>query len=220
LATGDASIVRLWDVHRRTTAGSFVQGGGHHLSLSPDGTMLAVTALNDKFGGGLEIRSVAALEPVRTVPVPAGTVARFAPDGRSLIYGDREGRVWTVDTRTWKPTGRMGGDGAWILDAGVSPDGRVVVTTSNDGTGRLWDLASRRPIGAALSGGPGQTIAAGFMRGGTQFAVIHEDEAVAWDVRPASWARHACAVAGRTLTRSEWTSLLPGRDYEPACAPG
>ena len=35
LATGDASIVRLWDVPRRTTAGSFVQGGGHHLSLSP-----------------------------------------------------------------------------------------------------------------------------------------------------------------------------------------
>ena len=28
---------------------------------------------------------------------------------------------------------------------------------------------------------------------------------------------HACAVAGRTLTRTEWTDALPGRDYAPAC---
>jgi WD40 repeat protein len=220
LATGDASIARLWDVHRRSTAGSFVQGGGHHLSLSPDGTMLAVTALNDRFRGGLEIRSVPALESILTVPVPAGTVARFAPDGRSLVYGDREGRVWTVDTRTWKPTGRIGGDGAWILDAGLSPDGRLLVTTSNDGTGRLWDLAARRPIGTAPSGGSGDSLAAGFIRGGTHLAVIHEGEGVAWDVRPSSWTRHACAVAGRTLTRAEWTSLLPELDYDPACATG
>jgi WD40 repeat protein/DNA-binding SARP family transcriptional activator/energy-coupling factor transporter ATP-binding protein EcfA2 len=217
LVTGDVSIVRLWDARRRTTAGSFVQGGGSDLSLSPDGTMLAVTALNDRFAGGLEIRSVPSLEVIRTVPVPAGTVGRFAPDGRSLVYGDREGRVWTLDTRTWKPTGRPFGEGAWIRDASVSPDGRLLATTSTDGTGRLWDLASRRPIGAALSGASGEPIAAGFIRGGTHLAVIHEREGVAWDVRPASWARHACAVAGRTLTRAEWASLLPGRDYEPAC---
>jgi DNA-binding SARP family transcriptional activator/WD40 repeat protein/energy-coupling factor transporter ATP-binding protein EcfA2 len=219
LATGDGAIVRLWDVPRRTTAGSFVQSGGHHLSLSPDGTMLAVTALNDRFAGGLEIRSVPALEVIRRVPVPAGTFARFAPDGRSLVYGDRDGRVWTLDTRTWKPTARMGGDGAWILDAEVSPDGRLLVTTSNDGTGRLWDLASRRPIGTALSGGSEDPVAAGFLRGGTRLVVINERDGVAWDVRPASWARHACAVAGRTLTRAEWTSLLPEQDYDPACAP-
>ena len=54
-----------------------------------------------------------------------------------------------------------GGDGAWILDAGISLDGRLLVTTSNDGTGRAWDLAARRPIGTALSGGSGDSFAAG-----------------------------------------------------------
>jgi hypothetical protein len=38
-----------------------------------------------------------------------------------------------------------------------------------------------------------------------------------WDFRPASWARHACAVAGRRLTRTEWNDELPGRAYAPAC---
>jgi WD40 repeat protein len=86
------------------------------------------------------------------------------------------------------PHARRGG---WILDADVSPDGRLVVTISNDGTGRLWDLVSRRPIGATLSGASGEPVAAGFIRGGTHLAVIHEREGVAWDVRPASWSRHA-----------------------------
>ena len=110
--------------------------------------------------------------------------------------------MWTVDTRTWKPTGRRAGDGAWILDAGVSPDGRLLVTTSNDGTGRLRTSRRAARIGAALSGGSGDPPAAGFIRGGTHLAVIHEREGVAWDVRPSSWTRHACAVAGRTLTRA------------------
>ena len=36
--------------------------------------------------------------------------------------------------------------------------------------------------------------------------------------RPESWARRACTLANRTLTREEWEEFLPGRPYEPACA--
>ena len=135
----------------------------------------------------------------------------------SLIYADRDGGVRLLDTHTWQPTGDPLGEGAWIVDASVSPDGRLVATTSTDGTGRLWDLATRRPIGTTLSGGSEEPIAAAFINGGTHLAVVHENHGVAWDVRPASWARHACTVAGRSLTRAEWTSLLPERAYEPAC---
>ena len=43
------------------------------------------------------------------------------------------------------------------------------------------------------------------------------NRAYRWDLRPESLARHACQVAGRRLTRAEWTEFLPGRDYNPAC---
>jgi hypothetical protein len=39
-----------------------------------------------------------------------------------------------------------------------------------------------------------------------------------FDVDPQLWARRACALANRTLTREEWERFLPGRAYEPACA--
>ncbi len=219
LATADDPILRLWDARRGTTTESLVLGPVADLSFSPDGTTLAATHLNRNFSGGLEIRSVPDLRLIRTVPMPIGTIGRFTPDGRSLIYGARDGRVWTLDTSTWKPRGRPINAHPSILTADLSADGHLLATTSTDGTGTLWDIASRRPIGASLSGASGDPIGAAFLPGGRHLAVVHEDASVVWDVRPRSWTRHACAVAGRPLTRTEWSNALPGREYTPACAP-
>ena len=49
------------------------------------------------------------------------------------------------------------------------------------------------------------------------FAITDAGRGYRWDMRPSSWARYACAVAGRTLTRTEWKAALPGRHYAPAC---
>ena len=49
------------------------------------------------------------------------------------------------------------------------------------------------------------------------FAITDAGRGYRWDMRPSSCARYACAVAGRTLTRTEWKAALPGRHYAPAC---
>ena len=62
-------------------------------------------------------------------------------------------------------------------------------------------------------------VGVAFTRGGTHLAAVYESgQGYSWDVRPSSWERHACAVAGRTLTRAEWDEALRGRAYAPACA--
>jgi WD40 repeat protein/DNA-binding SARP family transcriptional activator len=217
LATGGGdNIVRLWDARRRTPVGTLVRSVAD-LSVSNDGTTLAATLRHENLSGGLEIFSVPGLKLIRTVPAPAGTLGRFSPDGRSLIYGDRRGRMWTFDTHSWKPRGRpLLGQGP-ILTADRSPDERLLATTSIDGTARLWDVGSGRPIGGTLSAASGDLVGAAFIRKGRELAVVHERGGYAWDVRPSSWERHACAVASRTLTRAEWENVLPQRDYAPAC---
>jgi WD40 repeat protein len=213
---GNGPTVRLWDARRRAEVRSALIDAAD-MAFSPDGTMLAAPLLDGV--DGLRVVAVPSLEVIATVRLPVGAVVRFAADGRSLIYGDRQGRVWTLDTRTWKPRGHPLDAGAPILTADLSPDGRLLATTSTDGTGRLWDTASRRPIGAAVSSRTADPIGAAFIRGGAHLAVMHARGGVAWDVRPDSWVRHACAVAGRTLTRSEWASVLPRHEYAPACSP-
>ena len=143
----------------------------------------------------------------------------FTPDGRFLIGGSEDGwaRVWS--TRTWRPvTGRLAGHSAPVIRTSLSPDGRTLATGSLDGTVLLFDLPTERPLGAPLQGVPGRPLAPQFTPdGGHLLAVTDVGRGFSWDLRPSSWARHACAVAGRKLTRAEWEDTLPGRPYRPAC---
>jgi WD40 repeat protein len=98
-------------------------------------------------------------------------------------------------------------------------DGRTLAFGSTDGTVELWDLRSERRIGVPLPGVPDHVVSSGFTPDGAAlFAFTSARRAFRWDVRPSSWARAACRVAGRRLTRGEWDDVLPGRPYAPACA--
>ncbi len=191
--------------------------GSTDVSLSPDGRTLAVTSAL-----GVEIVDVATLRPGTRLP-GSGTVrslARFTPDGRFVVGGSDKGwaRLWSTKTR--RPVTRaLSGHTGPVLWQSTSPDGRTLATGSTDGTIRLFDLRTQQPLGTPLPGLPNRPVAPIFTRDGAYlFAVTSAGRAYRWDMRPGSWARHACAVAGRTLTRAEFSDALPGRDYAPACA--
>jgi hypothetical protein len=67
-----------------------------------------------------------------------------------------------------------------------------------------------------LPGLPDVQVGVAYILGGTHIAAVYDGgQGYAWDVRPSSWARYACAIAGRTLTHAEWQQFLPGRSYAP-----
>ena len=144
---------------------------------------------------------------------------RFTPDGRRLAVGRSEGWAELLSTQTWRPVSRrLAGHTAEVLSLATSPDGRTLATGSWDGTVRLFDIATGRPVGAPLRAVPNRVVEPLFTPDGAfLFAVTGNGRAYRWDVRPSSWARHACAVAGRRLTRTEWNDALPGHRYAPAC---
>lgn len=84
---------------------------------------------------------------------------------------------------------------------------------------RLWDTATGRPLARPLPGIPNVEVGVAFMGPNRLAAVYDTGQAYLWDVRPSSWLRRACALAGRSLTRQEWADVLPGRDYKPVCRP-
>jgi WD40 repeat protein len=144
---------------------------------------------------------------------------RFTPDGRALAVGTDAGYTRLFSTRTWKPVSRkLGGHTDAVLDVAVSPDGGTLASGGYDGTVRLFDLVTQQPLGAPLRAVPNRVVEPEFTPDGALlFAVTNVAMAYRWDARPSDWARRACAVAGRSLTRAEWNELLPGRSYDPAC---
>ena len=220
MATLSDGNVSLWTLQAGQPLGNprryYPAGYASHVSLSPDGRTLAVTSPEL----GVEIVGVATLRR-RTSLTGSETVllTSFTPDGRFIVGGSSKGwaRLWSTDT--WRPAGRaLAGHTREVLGLASSPDSRTLATGSSDGTIRLFDLRTQQPLGTPLPGVPNHPVSPQFTPDGAHlFAITDVGRAYRWDVRPSSWARYACAVAGRTLTRTEWNDALPERNYEPAC---
>jgi WD40 repeat protein len=217
--------LRLWDVRRRTVVNDSLLSPfsiAADVTFSPDSKRLAAPVNDVRGVTAIQILAVPGLALLRTLRAPAGRSVEFSPDGRLLAFGDEQGRVRLYDTRTWRPHGRplVAHTGA-VVTLNFSPDGQTLATTSDDGTTRLWDVAAARPIGTALPGLAQHTVAAAFVGGGRHLVTVYDNgRGYLWDIQPRSWARRACEVAGRTLTRAEWNDALPERKYAPACARG
>jgi WD40 repeat protein len=221
----DDPSLKVWDVRRRRIASIstlpkyFLAAA---VAFSPDGTKLAAAVDDSEAPTAIEILSVPRLHLLKTLHVVAGSAMQFSRDGRLLVFGDEQGRVWRYDTRTWRLRGRpiAAHDGP-VVTVNLSPDGQTLATTSDDGTTRLWDVATGQPIGAALPGLARHDAAAAFVDHGTHLVTLDDTgRGYLWDTRPRAWAQRACEIAGRTLTRAEWTDALPERKYAPACAAG
>jgi WD40 repeat protein len=217
---GNDHALYVWDVRRRTPAGPPYIGlvaRPTSVSVSPDGTTVTATIMHEDGNGEVNILRLPRLELVAQKPAAPGAQTQFSRDGRRLFYGDDTGQVWTLDTRTWRPLGPPLGPGRGGRFA-LSPDEAMLATTGTDGSTQLWDVASGRPIGSPLQGTGGGAAHAAFLDGGTGLVTIGRDgHGTLWDLRLESWARRACAVAGRTLSHREWRDALPERDYAPAC---
>jgi len=216
----DTGQAFLWNVQSRRLETSFRAGPSTlGVAFSPDGRMLAVAE-----GAETAVWNLADRRKLYTVNVDDGYGASkalaFSPDGRSLATGGGNGIVKLWDAYS----GRFLRRSTITIQCQLnllqfSPDGRSLLASACDGAARLFDVASLGEIGAPFQGPVNvERSDAVYSLGGRRVVVAYQTgEAYVWDVAPADWKQHACAVAGRNLTRDEWRFFLPGRSYHPVC---
>ena len=217
-AEGRGDVAQVWDVRSRTPTRVRFRALAASLAFSPDGLLAAAgesrpTQVRNARSG----RLVAAL---RTAD--EGRSVAFSPDGTLLATGLYDGSIQLWSTATWRSS-RAGPRGPLRPRhrGRVRPRRPHAARAVADGTVQLWDVAGRKPVGSPQMVEPNSYVSAVFAPDGRRvFAVSAGRVGLRWEVSPEAWKQHACAVAGRELSASEWSDALPGRPYRAVCHGG
>ena len=100
------------------------------------------------------------------------------------------------------------------------PSGDVFATGGGGGGFvKLWDTNRLQQLGATFPGEPGIWANAVFTRDGSKLVTVYGNgRGTVWPGTVEAWEAHACRVAGRDLTREEWSRYVTGRSYSKVCS--
>ncbi len=112
------------------------------VTFSPDGTELAA-------GSYESVRILSAVDGTERTTIKSGSgfvrSLLFLPDSGLLLCGGfRDIKLW--DPQTGEQVGSLTGHRGYVTDLELSPDGRQLVSSAEDGTLRVWNLAERQQI--------------------------------------------------------------------------
>jgi WD40 repeat protein len=187
-AAGDDQTVRIWDAHSGQEVATLTghEGAVNAISFSRDGRRLA-SASDDTT---VRLWDADTGKPLRTLTglLRAADCVAISPDGtrvaaahgganaakRVKVLDDTPNAVKVWDAATGKEVLTLKGHEQLIIAVAFSPDGRLLVSASLDGSVRLWDAASGKQIRALPREDRGPLWGAALSPDGKTLAVVGE----------------------------------------------
>jgi WD40 repeat protein len=190
--------------------------GDDLIAFSPSGRLLAMSL----FDLSIVVFDASRGDIVQAWPSDTPTTSlAFAPDG-TLAVGTAAGTVELWNAVTGEQIGSPVVVGATaVTSIAFDPSGRRFVTAGlGDSTVKLWFTATLQQQGSALSVDQGGTASAAFEPDGDHLLAVDDaGHGFTWPTSLTAWERRACTVAGRNLTRQEWSQLITARRYTSVC---
>ena len=228
-ASSNDNAVWLWELQTQQQIDPPIPGHERGLTgvvFSPDGRTLAM-------GGDhtVQLWDVTSRNRIG-LPLDHGeslfTMA-FSDDGKMLATGggdktggDKTIRLWNVAAQKQIGVTLVGHHGS-ITNLMFSPDGSTLVSGSVDGTVRLWDTITARPLGPPIPK-TGRVVA--FSQDGQTILASDGSFFFDWDIDLGVLEKRACRIVNRNLTRDEYAIYInpdPGAydtyyDKNPTCS--
>lgn len=193
LTAGWDGQVRIWNARTGQVVDTLAVAGGKptFAAFSPDGRRIVTTSSD----GTVRLQRMPTGETIATQQLARGVEsAAFSSDGNRLVTtAGKEAQLW--DTSSGRRID-LTGHADFVNAAAFSPDGSLVVTASNDGTARVWDVTTGREL-RVLRGHTGPVNGAVFQRDGKRVLTASEDTtARGWDTDFGATLRHDGWVLG------------------------
>ncbi|MFF2554388.1 AAA family ATPase [Nocardia sp. NPDC058058] len=175
----DDGSVRIWDARTRTT---HILSGSHQqavksVAFSSDGHRMVTGSLDGTVRfwnadtGAPNAEQFDAHTPIFSVA--------FSLDGH-VAAGGKDGKVQLLDP-DGTPHPPLEGHKGQVNSVAFTDNGKHVVSAGWDGTVRIWDVASRHPVGAAIDTRAGPVFAAAPSADGRTIATGRDGNVQLWD---------------------------------------
>jgi WD40 repeat protein len=159
MTAGEDGFVSLWDVASGVRSQTF-----RHpylvtrAALSRDGSLIATGTLDASLREGrVRVWNVESGALLRELPVD-GPVTSVAIRSKRLFAASGE-HVWIWNARTGEALGRLPRHPDGILTMALTDDATRAATGGQDGSVRIWDVESRRPVISFRQGGAVTSLA-------------------------------------------------------------
>ncbi len=232
LAVGSRdSTVQIWDVMGDLSRPILLKGhlnAVRALEFSRDGHWLATGSW-----GTVILWDLTVTDPFGSDPIVFGdlkkdniTILRFSPDSRRLAAGSKFVYLWEL------PLGgpvhdpvMLDGHNGLITNLSFSPDANRLATGGTDNIIRLWDLTSvdlnsvdPSKTSIVLRGHKNKITSLAFSPDGDWLVSGSLDRtARLWNMNIEEVVAEACRLAGRNLSRVEWSQYFPVEPYHATC---
>ena len=139
----NSSTIKLWDIDTGELINTLI---GHtqyitNVKLSPDRKYIA-----SRSGKGIRLWDVRSGDHVKSVDISSGSSLSFSPDGGTIVCGtwephaDRQYPLNLFSVQTGVKIATLTGHTDHIYDVVYSPDGKTLVSSSQDGTMIKWNV--------------------------------------------------------------------------------
>jgi WD40 repeat protein/DNA-binding SARP family transcriptional activator len=222
VVANSSGVVRVLDARSLEPLGPAIDVGVPAVGIRAADGVVAVTSHGIDAGSGTEV-VFADLDDgsiLRRVRLDSwGVRAAFSPDGSRYAFGGFDGVVGIVDVATGAVVHGSAepihqGPVSWIVFTG---DGDSLVSLGYDGEVVVSSGESAVPVARLSSAQPSMPAHGVFLDAETLLIGYGDGSAAEFDADPQSWVQHACAIAGRDLTQSEWQDAFGAREYRPTC---
>jgi len=200
-------------------------------AISTDARQIAFAVSDNNDEVALRVFDIASgeevIEPISwPLELALPRVLTFTLDDATLAVGDRAGDITQVNLTTRAlSASRFEGMHGPVVGLEFTDDGRLIAI-SNDGTIRLFDAASRQPLGPPIvwaTRADDYSFHGGYLPSwdltDKHLLVADPDGLRLWNIDPATWPAVACERAGRNLTQGEWARYMPTDEpYRITCS--